>query len=346
MKILHMADLHLGAKNSRLPGDKQQMLRDEIADACHRLFAEIKGEVDVVLICGDLFHKKNVPAKIAKSFFSAVSQFENPVLYIEGNHDDKFILPDDLPKNFVVLSERNDPFEYEDFVFYSKENLPQRLDQSKNNILLLHGNIETTADNDYVDINAFLGLEFDYIALGHIHQTKKYKKGEHIFAYPGSLFANGFDERGEKGYLEVEISDKQVTKCNFQRLKQRRFFVVDCDISGKNNTNSIYQAILLQFENAGVSTRDLVKVVLTGDFEEDCDKSVPLLQDKLSEYFYVEIEDKSNLKVDIEKIKKETLSLKYEFISLLEQDASLDADAKRAIVNLGIKALKGEDILL
>ena len=135
MKILHMADLHLGAKNTRLPSEKQQMLQDESIEACHHLFVDARGKFDIVVICGDLFHKKSVPAKITKSFLSAVVQFQNPVLYIEGNHDDKIVMPEDLPSNLVVLGEGSQPFEYKNFVFYSKENLPQKLDQSKNNIL-------------------------------------------------------------------------------------------------------------------------------------------------------------------------------------------------------------------
>ena len=67
----------------------------------------------------------------------------------------------------------------------------------------------------YVNINNFLSRSFEYIALGHIHQFKKYKKGESIFAYSGSLFSNGFDECGDKGYLEVVVEDKKIEKLFF-----------------------------------------------------------------------------------------------------------------------------------
>ena len=53
--------------------------------------------------------------------------------------------------------------------------------------MLLHGNIENTRDADYIDINNFLNKGFDYIALGHVHQFKKYKNGLSIV---GTLIAS------------------------------------------------------------------------------------------------------------------------------------------------------------
>ena len=55
--ILHMADLHLGAKNLKLPSDKQKVLAQEHIQALAEVFSQ---PCDIVLVCGDLFHSNFV----------------------------------------------------------------------------------------------------------------------------------------------------------------------------------------------------------------------------------------------------------------------------------------------
>ena len=69
MKILQTADIHLGAKNSRIPIDKQSIIKSENLMMIQNLFdMAYKDDYDVVLICGDLFHSKNVTQKVKNNF--------------------------------------------------------------------------------------------------------------------------------------------------------------------------------------------------------------------------------------------------------------------------------------
>ena len=91
MKILHCADLHLGAKNSKLPKDKQTLLKEENDFSIRELFATARVQnFECVIICGDLFHSKSVSVKTERNFFDSVEKYKNPVVYIDGNHDNKF----------------------------------------------------------------------------------------------------------------------------------------------------------------------------------------------------------------------------------------------------------------
>ncbi|MBQ8444647.1 MAG: metallophosphoesterase family protein [Clostridia bacterium] len=343
MKILHIADLHLGAKNSKLPKEKQDVLRDEMLENCYKLFNEQGAKFDVCLICGDLFHSKSVSMKIIENFFACVRAFGKPVIYVNGNHDEKLILST-LPENFVVLDEGKTSFETQDFVFCNAEH-SQDIDLNKNNVLLLHGNIESAKDNDYVDITHFLNKGFAYIALGHVHKVKKYKKGDNIFAYSGSLFSNGFDECGDKGYIDVEINNNKVEKCEFKLLPQRNYIICEYDISKDNSNREIAEGIKKEIKNQGKSERDIVRVILKGYYEESLNKSIPLLSEALQDFFYIEFVDNSKLKIDVTKLKSETLSLKNEFISLVE-NAQIDGSLRQKIINIGIEALKGDDFSL
>ena len=343
MRILHIADLHLGAKNSKLPKIKQDLLKDEMIENVHHLFGEVGKDFDVCLICGDLFHSKSVAAKIVDSFFKAVEIFAKPVLYISGNHDEKLIL-DHMPANFIMLDEKTPSFKYADCVFYCKEGA-KNIDNTKNSILLLHGNIENPQDNDYVDINQYLPLNFDYVALGHTHLVKKFKKADHIFAYSGSLFSNGFDECGDKGYIDLEIADKKVAKCEFKSLKQRRYMICEYDISTDETNAQISEGIKERLAQIGITKNDIVRVILKGYYQEFVNKSLAIIEENFVDYFYFELQDESKLKIDLSKIKTETLSLKNEFISLVEH-SDLSDEVKAKVINLGIEALKGDDLSL
>lgn len=340
MKILHTADIHLGVKINKLPKDKSSLLKDEMLFNLRHFFKLASGN-DVILICGDLFHNNQVTEKIKRTFFDCVKGFEKPVIYIEGNHDEKFLM-DNIPDNFVILNKEKNKFSYEGVNFYTNMNLGPII-KDETNILLLHGNIESSSDRDFIDINKFLDLGFDYIALGHIHQYKIIKKGDCPLVYSGSLFSSGFDEVGDKGYVLLDIEDKKINSIEFCPLNNRRFMINRCDITGKNNTREIYDCLINSLNEQGITDKDLIKIILTGICKENCEKSLPLLQDKLSDYFYIEIEDQTKMEIDFEKIKNEKLSFKYEFLRLVEE-SNLSEKQKNLIAQIGIEALKGEEL--
>lgn len=346
MKILHSADWHLGAKNLRLPTVQQQLLKEETMEDIHRFFEFAKSrDFDIVLIVGDLFHTKNISQKLLINFASAVENYGNPVIYIEGNHDENFIFSNPMPENFIVLTKENFKFSYKDFDFYSDYNGAINLDNSKTNILILHGNIENSRDNDFLNINKYLDYPFDYIALGHVHSYKKYKKGDRIFAYSGSLYSNGFDECGDKGFLEIRIENKKIENLEFCPFATRKYMICECDITESENNQEIINRISNEMSKTKINKNDLVRVILKGEIDENLSKSLNYISNYFGDYFYFEVIDKSRFKIDIEKIKNEKLSFKYEFISLVEA-SDLSEEDKTKICELGLNALKGEDLSL
>ena len=95
----------------------------------------------------------------------------------------------------------------------------------------------------------------------------------------------------------------------------------------------------------GISKRDLVRIELIGYFNQDSEKYLTLLKEKLADYFYVEIVDKSKIKIDFESIKNEQLSFKAEFLKLVNESEQ-DELTKAKICMLGIEALKGDNLSL
>ena len=261
-----------------------------------------------------------------------------------GNHDEKFLFKNEIPNNFILLDELSSPYSFSNVNFYASKH-EMNLNREQDNILLLHGNIDTIGDNDYININKYIPLGFDYIALGHIHEYKEYKRDNLLMAYPGSLFSNGFDECGNKGYIEFEIESHTIKNFAFKPLQMRKFMICKCDITNLKNSWEILNKIESTLKSFNIEKRDLVRLILEGKIEEDTDKSLTLINEKFSDYFYFEIEDKTRFEVNIEKIKKEKLSFKYEYIRLIEE-SDLDEETKNTLYQLGIEALKGEEFSL
>lgn len=347
MKILHTADIHLGAKNSRLPVDKQSIIKSESLMLIQKFFEDAyKDDYDVILICGDLFHSKNITMKIKNVFFNSVRDFSRPVIYIKGNHDEKFEFLD-LPENFIILDKEKPFVKIDKTIFWSieqKDELIKNFSNLNQNVLLLHGNIENHTDNDFININEISNIPFDYVAMGHIHQFKEYRFADVPYVYSGSLFSNGFDECEQKGYICVDIEDKK-TSYHFVPFSKRSYKICESDITMCKNQNDIFNKIKEDLKNSNCHSNDLVKLVIKGYFDENMDKNINLILDDFrQEYFYFEIEDKSKLKIDLEKYKNEKLSFKAEFINLVENVTELDEKQKSFICQLGIEALKGEDL--
>ena len=345
MKVLHISDLHLGAKNLKLTPEKQSFLKSENSILVENLFEKAKEDVDVILICGDLFHSKSVSSKIKESFFKAVENFSKPVVYIKGNHDENFNFLN-VPSNFIILDNTNPTLNIDNVVFWGMVDqsiYEKKFNETKTNILLLHGNIENHSDNDFVDVEKFLHYPFDYVAMGHIHQYKVLNIIGRFYVYCGSLFSNGFDECGPKGYVELIIDGKNCIH-KFVPYSKRCYRICECNITEINNYNQLINKINQELIIGHFSKDDLIKVVLTGYFEENFEKNIDLIVNEFNDYFYFEIEDKSKLKIDLEKLKNEKLSFKAEFIEIVESQNDLDDQDKNKICQLGIEALKGDDL--
>lgn len=341
MKILHTADLHLGTKNLKLPLQKQRIMKEEELALLQQLFERAKTEsFDVIVIAGDLFHSKNVSRKLEKLFFDCVKNFEKPVIYLSGNHDEKFDLSLSA-SNFIILDENNQKFEIDETMFWSAKASQIEIDMTKQNVLIAHGDIYNNTSRDYIDINKILSKnKFDYVALGHIHAFKEEKRAGCSICYPGSLFSNGFDELGDKGYLEVSLSSHKA-EVKFINFAKRRYQIKECDITGLSSFSTIKNAIDKTLKDC--TNNDLVRVILTGYFDENTDKFLSSLEESYSNFFYFELQDKSKLKIDFDKIRNEKLSFKAEFLTIVEHSQELDDD-KNKIMQLGIEALKGDDL--
>jgi len=89
MRFLHISDVHLGCTRYQLPESPRDFF-DAWIDVLQRY--GIDKEVDFVIMCGDFFHKRNVPPETMNYAVAGLQLMKDagiPVVAIEGNHDQK-----------------------------------------------------------------------------------------------------------------------------------------------------------------------------------------------------------------------------------------------------------------
>ena len=90
MRFLHIADVHLGCTRYNLPESPRDFF-DAWVDVLQRY--AVGENVDFVIICGDFFHKRNVPPETMNYAVAGLTLLKDagiPAIAIEGNHDQKF----------------------------------------------------------------------------------------------------------------------------------------------------------------------------------------------------------------------------------------------------------------
>ena len=89
MKFLHISDVHLGCTRYQLPESPRDFF-DAWIDVLQKY--ALGEAVDFVIMCGDFFHKRNVPPETMNYAVAGLNLLKGagiPVVAIEGNHDQK-----------------------------------------------------------------------------------------------------------------------------------------------------------------------------------------------------------------------------------------------------------------
>ncbi len=89
MKLLHCADLHLG----NAPGNHDARFYDHCFQLAHVAELSVSLGVEAVLVCGDLFHQRNIEPRTLAATVEPLEALRSrgiPVIAVEGNHDKAF----------------------------------------------------------------------------------------------------------------------------------------------------------------------------------------------------------------------------------------------------------------
>lgn len=362
MKIIHTADLHLESKmESNLDRDKALLRREELLETFERMvhFAADEG-VRVILLAGDLFDKPNIRKTAIRLVLDQV--IEHPdidFLYLRGNHDcgdfDSELLSDEAPDNLRLFREDEwTSYSYENVVISGREITESNqktlsasliLDPSNFNIVMLHGQESDYEGNDKtikIHLGAFQNKFIDYLALGHIHSYKKERlddRGE--YCYPGCPEGRGFDECGKKGFVVLDIEDGKCTS-EFVSLSKRGLHEVEVSVEEDMKSGVLLEEV--ERSLLAISSQDLVKVVLKGNTQMDQYIDTARIRRTFEErFFFFKVYDKTQVKIHYEQFINDK-SLKGTFVRLMQAEDSISEERRADIIEIGIRAIMGEEV--
>lgn len=358
MKLIHCADLHLDSKmESIFPTSLAKKRKSEILDTFKNMIEYAKkNQIDVIMICGDMFDSNKIQPKTIEYVIDLIKENSSiDFLYLCGNHDENNFVKsvDTIPENLLTFNDNWCSYRYDNVVITGCElnNINNKviyssldLNPSDINIVMLHGqesNYDGKDDADIINLRALENKHIDYLALGHIHSFKtKRLDNRGKYAYSGCLEGRGFDECGDKGFIEVTIENNTV-KHTFIKFAKRTLHEIDVDITGIETLRSLEKAITDKIDV--IDSDDLVKVNLIGTYTTNTKKDISRFNQMLeNKFFFGRVKDKTTIKIDAEDYKND-ISLVGEFIrTILNSDETEDEQGK--IITLGLRALRGEDL--
>ncbi|MBO6129911.1 MAG: DNA repair exonuclease [Pseudobutyrivibrio sp.] len=360
MKIIHCADLHLDSKmESNLDKEQASLRRIELVETYERMVEYAKdNDVRAILIAGDLFDKTHIRKDVKKRVVEQiVNAPEIDFYYLKGNHDRCDFMEegiDDIPSNFHMFnSDGWTSYQCDAVTITGMElnssnasTMAQRLvlDSAATNIVMLHGqqsDYEGRDGAEIINITSLKGKFIDYLALGHIHKYIYEQLDDRgVYCYPGCLEGRGFDETGDKGFVLMEIENGEITS-EFIPFALRRLHEINVEVTADMNLQAVAtkaRELLLD-----VDEQDLVKFVITGEREMDDEldiiRFVRLFENK---YYFVKCYDRTKTLIDYDSFKYDK-SLKGEFVRIV-QAQDMDEDEKAKIIEIGIRAIMGEDL--
>lgn len=362
MKIIHCSDLHLDSEMNGLSKEKSRIRREESLRTFERMvdFA-VQNNVEVIIIAGDLFDQNKYSLKTASRVIRIITANNNiDFLYLAGNHDEDgfyqgLLQEKEKPSNLKLFGKDLTSYIYGDvcicgidgsasFDGYFYENI--KLNDNLVNILCMHGQVagyKTDKDTEVISLPKLKDKNIDYLALGHYHS---YTVGEidlrGKYVYSGCLEGRGFDETGEKGFVLLNVENG---KLNFEFIKFAYRSIYEHSFSVDNYTDWLVaeQDLISQLKNK-YNTNSIIKVVINGERRLDFYMDINSLQNRLNEiFFYVKIQDKTSLKVDVSDFENDK-SVKGEFVRAVLQSNLSDEDKKK-VLSCGFNALAGEELL-
>ena len=374
IRLLHTADVHLGAKFLSL-GNKGTAQREQIKATFKKLISEaIAEDVDTVLIAGDLFDTNQQPqANIDLVFeqFGLLAANNIPICLIPGTHDcfdsgsiyRKVDFQERCPNLTLFV---NEGWNYKEFsalglTVYGKPNFSnrsynspleglRRSTQGQYHIAMAHGSLSipgVIAEDDHVfTSNQIQNSQMQYVALGHWHRPYACSDKGVIAWYSGSPEIISIDQRQLGSILIVTIFDSGEVKVEPRQIGVRCCDQPEIDLSDMESLLDLKNKI-----TEGANPNLIRRVILKGLRNEDMRPSPEELEVELSEsFFHLGIADQSHPKIsELSEDAYEDQLIVAKFIKLLKEHIQMcegeDCAIAEEALQYGLALLQGKEVI-
>jgi exonuclease SbcD len=367
LKILHTADIHLGAKFSGL-GNKGASQREQLRATFKNVIATaISEKVDVVLIAGDLFDSNQQPQRnidLVIEQFNLLGSSNVPVCLIPGTHDSldsssiyRKVDFEGICPNLKIFTDENmscQEYRSMDLTVYGKPNLSnrssvsplkglRRLTSSKFHIAMAHGSLyipEKIAEDDHVfRLEEVQASGMDYLALGHWHRIYRCPTEPPAWYSGPPEWIPAQTEKG--GVLLVSLSDSGEVKVEPRMLGIRDYEEVKIDVG-----EIMDPAMLKARVSEGASQNLIRRVTLKGLRDAELIINTDELETELGEKFlHLIVTDESHPKSE-EVTEDQDRMIRSEFIRLMkrqiESSEGEDREIAEGALQYGVALLDGK----
>ena len=354
MKFVHIADMHFDIPfttlNKKELGNTRRLEQRKIFKNIIEYIKENK--IEYFFIAGDLYEHEYIRQSTIEYINELFQQIPETKIYITpGNHDP--LLKNSYYNNFKwnynvhifgpkleKIEEKNIciyGYGFDDFYKENNElNEIKEIDKNKINILITHSNLDGLKNNELeynpISNKELKQLQFDYVALGHIHK----KICNENIVYPGSPISLGFDEQGEHGMIIGEINEEnKKIKIEFIKLDKKEFMEKEINICEIKTQEELIEKI----NELNLEENKYYKIILTGNRNFEINKYN--IEKNILNKNIIKIKNNTEIKIDFQKLKNEN-NLKGIFIKNMLEKIEKNPEKKEEILEaleIGLNAM-------
>lgn len=283
-RIIHAADIHLDSPlqglgrlgDAGLASDLRAATRkayDNLVKLCINENGKKNGKkADLLVIAGDIYDGDWPSYETGEYFVRGLRELRESgveVALLYGNHDAESSITKRLtmPEGVRVLSTtepesvefpdlgvvvHGQGYDIRDVIENLAQNYPKRRDGWVN-VGVLHTGIQGIAGHAKYAPCALTDLtacEYEYFALGHIHQRSEQSGGDHPVWFSGNLQGRHPGETGPKGALVVELEPQSSAQVRFAECDVARWELLEPDLAACKNVEDVVGAMDSEYQKA------------------------------------------------------------------------------------------------
>lgn len=253
MKVLHTADIHLGAKFKGISSSVR--LRKQLQDTFTKIIdLAINENVDLILISGDLFDSPRPSSQLIDFVCNQFQRINTPICLVPGTHESELYHRLDvfhrIPNLTLFLDTEWRYKEYPNlnttvYGINPQEKHPLKLLAAKTSslyhIALLHASyfIPGKTDDDIMFTSDEISSSgMNYIALGHWHSIFNCTQKNVLAWYPGAPEPVAIDEDGAGNIILIDEMKPEIYKIGSTKCEE-----MEIDITGMSDLTVLKERI-------------------------------------------------------------------------------------------------------
>jgi DNA repair exonuclease SbcCD nuclease subunit len=374
LRLLHLADLHLGAKCAFMGERASERTKDfeRAFERAMQFAREPSNGIALIVVAGDLFDSHRPESRLVELVRNEFTEARGAgirVVVVPGTHDavsyrNSVYRTEGLGDVLVITNESPSPVSLDIgglpvHIYGAVRDLDctevpldrmSRTEAGGIHIGIVHAAIQPTSGPDFADaelsatLSVLSATNLDYIALGHYHNFSQQREDGVTIVYPGTLEGRTFRETGERYLVTVTFTKEgpivQRTPFNARTVRTE---TLDLDTAPVEDFDALCSTI-----EAMADEDAIVELTIQGDAEFSVDAGS--IEDMLLErFFYLKVVDKTRLYSArwVEQFRNERTVRGVFVRKMLDRIEKASTDDEKAVLDMalkyGLSELVGED---